>query len=127
MEPLIAVYSATGKAAKGKQPVVKSGWRWIKNVKDAVDVCKKALGADERLSSVHICEWRTAPSHYTVVYGTDTAVPAMDMAANLRATHLKKKGEPKPRVRYKPHIDTANLEKTTTFPERFILLKAASA
>lgn len=125
MEPLIAVYSA-----KGKGGVVTSGWRWIKSVKDAVSACKKALKEGEQLAHVHACEWRNSPSKYSVQYGPEGTSPTLDMAANLRNTHLRKKGEPKPRIRYnwkspeaKP---TTPAVEAVVYPPKFILLEAES-
>ena len=129
MEPLIAVYSSTERRNKGDKPVVLSGWSWIKSTGEAIDKCKKKLSDNGELLTVHVCKWRESPSEYKQVYGTTNCAPMIDMAANIRAGHLKKsRKQIREELGFK-RKQIANTVKTTFKPsvERFVLITASPA
>ena len=129
MEPLIAVYSSTEHRNKGDKPVVVSGWTWIKNEKEAIDKCKKKISVDGNLISVHIAEWRKAPSEYKQLLGNPNP-PMLDMAANLRQGHLRKsRREIRNEVRAKREQERSSKPTAPKIEEkpRFILITATAA
>lgn len=136
MENLIAVYTAKEIIEGTNKPVIVSGWSWLKKESQAIERCKKKLsGPTAQLTHVWVCDWKKSPSVYKQILGDDKSEPILDMAINLRSSHLKKKIQPRPlSPRKQLAIDLRQHHTATVTPtvkqattENWTLIKAKSA